>query len=112
MTKRWIISGIAVVAILGATAGIAFAAGNAGATSDQAPVAGQMWATCDAMHASPSMEAMRAQMPAALRAQCDAMHEQMAQMMGGWGMMNGSGMMGGASATDGSMATHHSSTER
>jgi DNA-binding response OmpR family regulator len=43
----------------------------------------------------------REQMPAAAQAQCEAMHEQMGQMMGGSGMMGGfgnglnSGMMGG-----------------
>ncbi len=50
------------------------------------------------------MQRMHAQMPAALQAQCDAMHDQMDQMMGGSGMMGSSGVMG-----DQSMAGHHAS---
>jgi hypothetical protein len=107
MTKRWIVSGVAVVALLlMATAGIAYAAGSGSGPSIETPSAGQMVAACDAMHDSPAMEAMHDQMPPALQAQCDAMHEQMDQMMGG-----GSGMMGGSGMSGGSMADHHSSTE-
>jgi hypothetical protein len=58
-----------------------------------------MWAACDAMHDSAAMEAMLGQMPAALQARCDAMHEHMDQMMGGSGMMGGS------------MADHHPAAE-
>jgi hypothetical protein len=47
------------------------------------------------MHDTPAMRQLHAQMPAQARAQCEAMHAQMGQMMGGAGMMGGS------------MAAHH-----
>lgn len=113
MKKRWILLGIAIVAVLALTAGIAFAAGR-GSGSGTSPVATQqMVAGMDAMHDSPAMQKVHAQMPAALRAQCEAMHGQMDQMMSGPGsMMSGSGMTGGAGSemTDGSMASHHSTS--
>jgi hypothetical protein len=113
MTKRWIVSGVTVVALLGATAGIAYAAGSGNANTSVPGAVGMMTA-CDAMHDSPAMQAMHEQMPAALQAQCAAMHEQMDSMMGGGsGMMGGSSMMGSAGTT-GSMtghASHHPSTE-
>lgn len=105
MTKRWIVSGVAVVALLGATAGIAYAAGS-GSAGASTPGANGLMTACAAMHDTPAMEAMHEHMPAALQAQCDAIHEQMVGMMGDSGMMDGSGMMGG-----GSMADHHPSTE-
>lgn len=110
MTKRWIVSGVAVGALLAATAGIAYAAGS-GSENANTPVVSQMVAACDATHDSPGMQAMHDRMPAALQAQCDAMHDQMSSMMGGSGMMSGSGMMGGSGATGGSMGSHHPSTE-
>ena len=59
-------------------------------------------------------QAMHDQMPAVLQARCDAMHEQMDQMMGS-GMMggsgSGSGLMTGSGMSGGSMADHHPSTE-
>lgn len=110
MTKRWIISGVAVVTLLAATAGIAYAAGRDSGPSIETPATGQMVAACDAMHDSPAMQAMHDQMPAVLQARCDAMHEQMDQMMGS-GMMGGSGMMTGSGMSGGSMADHHPSTE-
>ena len=106
MKKRWIITGIAIVALFAATAGIAFAAGRGSNPGTRAPVVSQMMAAGDAMHDSPAMQAMHEQMPAALQARCDAMHEQMDQMMNGSGMMNGS-----AGTTGGSMADHHPTTE-
>ena len=111
MRKRWIISGVAVVALLVATAGIAYAAGAGNGPSSEPRGAAQMVAACDAMHDSPGMEAMHDQMPAALQARYDAMHEQMEQMMSSSGMMSGSGMMGGSEVIGGSMADHHPSTE-
>jgi hypothetical protein len=101
MGKRWILSGAAVVALLAASAGIGYAAGGSrsAVASTDTRVAGHMMKACDAMHDSPEMQAMYGRMPAALRAQCDAIHEQMDEMMGG------SGMMGGL------MATHHPTTE-
>jgi hypothetical protein len=102
MRKRWILSGAAVVALLAALAGIGYAAGS-GSRSAVAPtntgVAGPMMTARDVMHDSPGMRAMHDRMPAALRAQCDAIYEQMDEMMGG------SGMMGGL------MASHHPTTE-
>ncbi len=109
MRKRWIFLMVAAVALVALTAGIAFAAGR-GATTPTSTGQGMVQA-CDAMHDSPAMERMHEQMPAALQAQCDAMHEQMNQMMGGFGMMGGSGMMGGLGMMeDQSMAGHHAST--
>ena len=109
MKKTWIVTGVAVVSLVAATAGIAFAAGRGTGTS-QHPGAGRMAAAHDAMHDSPAMQAMHDQMPAALKANCDALHEQMDQMMAS--MMDGSGMMDGeAGNTGGSMADHHLSTE-
>ncbi len=118
MKRRWVFTGLAVVVVLALTAGIAFAAGRGTGSGSSAPAKGwsQMAGACDAMHDTPAMVQMRAHMPAATRAQCEAMHEQMGQMMGGSGMMNGtvtgptsvmmggsgSGMMGG-----GSHASHH-----
>jgi hypothetical protein len=118
MNKRWVFMGVAVIAVLALTAGVAFAAGRGAGSGSSNPTTSwsQMVATCDAMHASPSMAQMRAYMPAVARAQCEAMHEQMGQMMNGSGMMNGtgtlptSGMMGGwGSGMMGSRshASHH-----
>lgn len=103
MTKRWIVSGAVVVALLAVTAGIAYAAGS-GRGSSTAPVTTGMMSACEAMHDSPGMQAMHDRMPAALQARCDTMHEQMEQMM------SGSGMMAGSDVTAGSMAGHHPST--
>ncbi len=102
------------LAVIGATTAVvlAFALGLVAGQSNGAPaVAGMgslrpfatsgqwsdIWETMDAMHDSPQMRAMHAQMPAEWQARCDALHEQMAGWMGS-GMMNGSGaggMMGG-----------------
>ncbi len=103
MRKRRIFAGAVVVALFAATAGIAYAAGSGSRSGTEggasSPFVAQMAATCDAMYDSPAMEAMHDQMPAALRARCDAMHEQMDSAMGGSGMMGGS------------MSSHHSATE-
>ena len=111
MTKRWIVSGVAVVALLAATAGIAYAARSGSGPSIETPAVGQTVAACEAIHDSPVMQAMHDHMPAALQGRCDAMHEQMDQMMGSSGMMSGSGMAGGSGMGGGSMADHHPSTE-
>ena len=116
MTKRWIVSGVALVALLAATAGIAYAVGS-GSPSIETPAVGQTLAACEAMHDSPGMQAMHDHMPAALQERCDVMHDQMDQMMSGSGMMDGSGMMscstmtGGPEMGGGSMADHHPSAE-
>ncbi len=120
MRKRWIVLGVGAVGVVALTAGIAFAAGLGSATpaskSTGSFTSSSTWQgmaqTCDAMHDSPAMEAVRDQMPANLRAQCDAMHEQMGQMMQNMGSMmgnsgttSGSGMMG-----SGGMADHHTTS--
>ena len=111
MRKQWIFAGTVVVALLAATAGIAYAAGSGGEDASgygNMSVDRQAAVACDAMHDSTVMQATHDQMPVALQAQCDAMHEQMGDMMGGSGMMDGSGMMGGSGMMDGgSMASHH-----
>src|SRR6266511_2728081 len=117
MRKRWMLLGVAAAALVALTAGIAFAAGRGSATPSSKSTGSVttvstwqgMVQTCDAMHDSPAMEAMRDQMPANLQAQCDAMHEQMAEMMQGMGsMMDGSRMIGGqGTMSGGSMADHH-----
>jgi hypothetical protein len=116
MRKRWIFLTVAAVALVVLTAGIAFAAGRGTQPNPTQQESGQ---ACDAMHDSPAMRQMHERMPAALQAQCDAMHEQVDQMMGasgGSGMMGGSGdsgMMGGSGMMgDQSMAGHHASTQR
>jgi len=116
MKKRRIVTGIAIVPLLAATAGIAFAAGRGSSSGTKAPIAHQMVAACDAMHDSPARQAMHDRMPAALQASCDAMYEEMdhmvSSMMDGSGMISGSSMMDGSAATtSGSMADHHPSTE-
>jgi hypothetical protein len=121
MRKRWIVLGVAVAVAVAVTAGIALAASRGPAAPTSTGQA--MVQACDVMHDSQAMQQMYGQMPAALRAQCDAMHDQMDQMMGGsgqgmmggsgQGMMGGSGqgMMGGSGMMGGQdMADHHAST--
>jgi len=120
MRKRWIVLGVGAVAVVALTAGIAFAAGRGSGTptskSMGSVTSSSTWQgmaqTCDAMHDLPAMEAMRDQMPANLRAQCDAMHEQMGQMMQNMGsMMGGSGTTGGSGMMgNGGMADHHTAS--
>ena len=110
MNGRWILVGVAIGLALSLSLGFAFA----GRPTAPAAGTGSMFATCNAMHGSPAMERMHAQMPAEWRAQCDAMHAQMGQMMGGAGQM-GAGMMtdgatGGGTMTGGmgsGMVGHH-----
>ena len=124
MRTRWIIGGVAMVALLAVATGIAYAAGTGNADANT-PGASGLVTACVSMHDSPTMRAMHAQMPEALQAQCDAMHAQMANVMGGTGMMGGAGMMVGTGTTTGSgmmggtgmmgdaggsMAAHHAST--
>lgn len=125
MKKSWIITGITIVASLALTAGIAFAAGRGSSSPTRTAAAGymgtdQMMAAHSAMHDSPAMQAMHDRMPAAQRERCEALHEQMDQMMGsmtsgsmtggmdGMGGMGGSDMMAGAAApSSASMVDHH-----
>ena len=101
MRARWILGGVAIGVALSLSFGFAFA--DRSATPVDTPASGSMYATCDAMHDSPAMERMHAQMPAEWRAQCDAMHAQMGQMMGGAGQM-GAGMMTDGATGGGMMA--------
>lgn len=109
---RWIAAGVS-TALVGA---LAIGLGAAQAKSSGSPAmgrTGQMVATCEAMH-----ESMHSSSGDQGSAQCQAIHDQMAQMMGsgmmgaGSGMMSGQvgGMMGSSSAQPGSsMASHHGS---
>jgi hypothetical protein len=103
MKARLISLGVAIGFTLALTLGFVFASGGtAPVTGGSGEVlstngAAGLWTVMDAMHDSPAMEAIHAQMPDDLRAQCDAMHEQMQQMMDG----ADSGMMGG------DMSAHH-----
>ena len=103
MKLRWISLGVAIGLALALTVGFAFVSGR---STPAAVVQTAGWAAMDAMHDSPAMQRAHAQRPQELRAQCEAMHEQMEQMMGAGGMMGGdmgshhSGMTG-----DGMMGT-------
>lgn len=103
MKARLTAVGVAIGLAIALTVGFAFGASSSEPRSPSGAVG--MTATSDSMHDSPTMETMHARMPAALRGQCDAMHEQMDQMMGSGvdGMMGGDsghGMMGGSTAGD------------
>jgi hypothetical protein len=104
MKKRWIFTGLAVVAVLALTAGLAFAAGRGTGSGSSTPATGwsRIVASCNAIHDPPAVAQMWAHMPAAAQAQCEAMHEQMGRMMNGSGMMGGPGMMGGSGNDSGS----------
>ena len=118
MRSRWIFVGMAAGLALVLTVGFAFGSsrstsaavdrgGNAGTQTD-------LWTAMDVMHDSPAMQRIHAQMPEELQALCQAMHEQMRQMMGAGGMISGGmgshhsgttsdGMMDGGSGTPGGM---------
>ncbi len=102
MKGRWILVGAVIGFAVTLTLGFAFGAGRSAPGAGRSPspqATGDWWAAMDAMHDSPWMEQMRAQMGPELAAQCDAMHEQMREQAGqmGPGMMGGSGgMMGGS----------------
>lgn len=94
---RWIVPVVA-VGVLSA-GGFALAADRPGPVQTASTI--RMTAACDAMHRSPVMQRMLDPMPAELREQCEAMHEEMLPMMemmdrmSGM-MMSGSGMMSGS----------------
>jgi len=98
MKVRWISLGVAIGLALALTVAFGFASGRSTLAA-----AGHVegWAAMQAMHDSPAMQRVHAQMPEELRAECEAMHEQMDQMMQAGGMMGG-GMTGG------DMSAHHS----
>ncbi len=100
MKGRWVALGVVVGIALALSVGFAFGGGRSG-TEPSPSGAANSWAAMDAMHDSPWMEQMRQQMGPEWAAQCDAMHEQMAQWMqeNGYGQMGQSGMMGGGSGS-------------
>lgn len=98
-TRRIIVAALIALVAVGAWATFAFAApATKNATVPEV-------ASCAAMHKLTTMPQMHAQMPAALKAECDAMHGPMAptgQLHGSMGAtMSGLGGMG--VMTDGSM---------
>ena len=107
MRTKWVFLSVAAVLVLGLTAGVAYGVGRQSptqgptTTGSQVNVSASGWQgkarSCEAMHDSPAMQRMHQRMPASLRAQCQATHEQMDQMMSGMGSM-----MGGSGTTDGS----------
>ncbi len=116
MKGRWIVLGAALGFVLALTLG--FAHGSTGWTTGGGPGSmGSMMdgtpstATMDAMHDSAAMRQLHDQMPAELAAQCDALHEQMSQMMEGTsgmgGMMGGTAPWTGSAGPWGSHADHH-----
>jgi hypothetical protein len=107
MKSKWIVPGTVAVVLLAGSAGVAFATVS---SANQTPVTSEMLASGNSMHDSPAMQAMHAQMPAALQARCSAMHDQMGQMMSSSDMMSSSGIVRGSMA-GGSMEGHHASTE-
>src|SRR3989304_9938482 len=118
MKVRWISLGVAIGLGLALTVGFAFASDRStpdvtGGRGGAAVTQTDGWAAMEAMHDSPAMQRLHAQMPEELQAQCQAMHEQMEQMMGAGGMMSGDmdshhpgmagGMMGAGSGNPGGM---------
>ena len=93
MKGRWTALGVAIGLALALTVGFAFAPDHsttaAGAAGSALVSQTDGWGIMAAMHDSPAMQQLHAQMPEELQAQCDAMHEQMEQMMGAGGMMGG-----------------------
>lgn len=118
MKTRWLILGGAAALVLALTAGLAYAAGNDHETAQ--PGTSTSWEAMDDWPGMQRMhEQMLARMPDEFRAQCEAMHEQVEQMMAGTQSMMGSsmgpgmmvggmgpGMVGGSS---GGHANHHGS---
>ncbi len=96
MKARWISLGVAIGLGLALTVGFAVASGSSGPAgrgvgSTAAASQSTDWLEAmDAMHDSPFMEQMRAQMGPEWAARCDALHEQMRERFG----QTGSGMMG------------------
>ena len=105
MKARWTSLGVAIGLAVALTVAFAFASDRSTPVADGGGSAAVTqtdgWAAMEAMHDSPAMQRLHAQMPEELQTQCEAMHEQMEQMMGGGEMMGGemsshhSGMTGG-----------------
>ena len=119
MKVRWTSLGVAIGLTIALTVGFAFTSDRSTPVAEDGGSAAitqtNGWAAAmEAMHDSPAMQRLHAQMPEELQAQCDAMHEQMEQMMGAGGMMGGDmsahhsgttgdGMMGAGSGSPGGM---------
>lgn len=84
---------IILVALIALAAMVALTTFAFAAPSDT-PVGGN--AAHQAMHSASGMQQMHARMPAALQAQCNAMHAQMGQMHKGMSGMMGGGSVGGS----------------
>ena len=86
MKMRWLLATTLVGVVLGAAVPLALAAGQ---SESPAPVpasvthTGMSWAAMESMHDSPAMQRMHDKMPSNLEKQCDAMHEQMGQVIAG-----------------------------
>lgn len=103
---------LSLIALVG---GLALVLASGAALAGPATPSSNWW---DAMHDSPLMQQMRAQMPAALQQRCDQMHDQMSQwleqhpgtttgpgsMMTGNGGSFGGGMMSGSASGTGMMS--------
>lgn len=113
MKIRWTSLGVAITLAVALTVGFAFASDHsmqiaADRRGSAAITQTDGWAAMEALHDSPAMQRLHAQMPEEVQAQCEAMHDQMEEMMGAGGMMGGDtsahhsgtagGMMGSASS--------------
>lgn len=102
MKVRWTSLGVAIGLAVALTVGFAFASNRSTPAADDGGSAAitptDGWDGMEAMHDSPTMQRLHAQMPEGLQAQCEAMHDEMEQMMGAGGMMGGD------------MSAHHSGT--
>ena len=107
MARRWLLVGLGGALATALTVGVALAGARPApaAPAQGTPTESQgLAAACAAMHDSPAMRELRAQLPPQTRAQMDRMHAQMQPLMNDTsdlaGMMNG---MGRASPMMGAM---------
>jgi len=117
MKVRWTSLGVAIGLGLALTVGFASTSDRSTPDAADRGVGAALTQTdgraaMEAMHDSPAMQRLHAQMPEELQAQCEAMHAQMEQMMGAGGMMGGDmsahhagngGMMGADPGSPGGM---------
>lgn len=115
MKGRWMALGVAIGLALALTLGSAFASDRSTPTPDRGSATAlaqtdpwtdmQGMQGMQAMHDSPAMQRLHAQMPEELQAQCDAMHVQMGQMMGGDMSSHHEGVAGGGMMAPGSVGS-------